>query len=310
MKDTFNVEKRENGRRIDRVVHGRYLQWSRSQVQRFVENGDIVVNGKPVKSSQKLMAGDEVVLQITEQPKTELLADSSVQFDVIHEAHDYVVVNKPAGLKVHPDNAGSEPTLVHGLFARYPEIAEVGDDAQRPGIVHRLDRDVSGVMVVARTQEMLEHLKNQWQARSVEKEYIALVREHMPEKAGRIKSFIRRSTNGKLKMASDSTPNNGGKEAVTEYKVEQTWPAYQLVRVRTLTGRTHQIRVHLAGSKNSIVGDRLYATDKSSAKKLNRIFLHAEKLAFVDLQGEKQEFTAELPRKLEGYLKALKGAIS
>lgn len=308
-KQTWTIPESEQGKRIDAVVHSAFPQLSRGHIQSFIKQKKVLVGGRAVKSSLRLAVGDIVEALFTDaELATGLLADSSVVFDVVFECPDYIVVDKPAGVAVHPDRVGKNGTLVNGVIARYPEIAKVGEDALRPGIVQRLDRAVSGVMVIARTQKMFEQLKAEWQGRGVEKHYIALVSGHLPEDAGIVRSFMRRSNRHALKMVSDPDASRGGKEAITEYSVETTWPSYQLVRVTTHTGRMHQIRVHLASMGCPIVGDALYAPKGVGTKILSgRIFLHAQTLAFHDASGMRQEYTAPLPPELSDLLSGLKG---
>lgn len=308
-KHTWKIQESERAKRIDAVVHSAFPQLSRSHIQSFIKQKKVLVSGRAVKPSLRVAVGDVVEALFTDADlATGLLSDSSVAFDVVFECSDYIVVNKPAGVAVHPDRVGKSGTLVNGVIARYPEIAKVGEDVLRPGVVQRLDRAVSGVMVIARTQKMFEQLKTQWQGRDVEKHYIALVCGHLPEDAGMIRSFTRRSNRHALKMVSDPDASRGGKEAITEYRVETTWPSYQLVRVTTHTGRMHQIRVHLTSMGCPIVGDALYTPKVAGTKILSgRIFLHAEKLAFYDALGDRKEYIAPMPLELVDVLSGLKG---
>lgn len=249
--------------------------------------------------------------------------------EIIFENGDYLVINKPAGLAVHGGGNIKEETLADLLIKRYPDIKDVGDDPIRPGIVHRLDKEVSGLMVVAKNQETFLHLKNQFKDRDIHKEYVALVHGKMANDFGEIDFPIKRSREG-YKMAAmprntvdllsrrKPTDRDQGnleglfkaREASTEYNVLQRFVNYTLLQVRIKTGRTHQIRVHFFALGHPLVGDNLYFNKKSKAqnKKINlgRIFLAANKLSFKDREGEIKDFSLEMPSALNDFLKTLK----
>ena len=245
--------------------------------------------------------------------------------NIIWESADYLVIDKPAGLAVHGGGNIKEPTLADWLIKKYPKIKKVGDDPSRPGIVHRLDKDVSGLMVVAKSQASFENLKDQFKTREINKEYLALVHGRIDTEEGEINFPIKRASAG-YKMAAlplqaerllsrrhpkDRDRGNidgifQAKEALTEYNVIKKFVNYTLVRVKIKTGRTHQIRVHFCAINHPLAGDNLYGTKKTKAanKKLNlgRVFLVAIRLSFLDLKGEKQEFTLEMPASLTPFL--------
>jgi len=245
--------------------------------------------------------------------------------EIIVETADYLVINKPAGLAVHGGGNLKENTLADWLMERYPKIKTVGDDPARPGLVHRLDKDVSGLMVIAKNQESFENLKNQFKDREVNKEYIALTHGRIAKDEGIIDFPITRSQAG-YKMAAlpagtedlltRRTPqgrdqgNISGwfksRAALTEFSVLQRFVNYTLLSVKILTGRTHQIRVHFFAYGFPLVGDDLYQTRKTKAKnqklKLGRVFLMANHLNFRDRQGKEQDFRAELPEALKNFL--------
>ncbi len=249
--------------------------------------------------------------------------------EIIFETKDYLVINKPAGLAVHGGGNITEPTLADFLVERYPEIKEVGDDPIRPGLVHRLDKEVSGLMVIAKKQETFECLKNQFKDRDVNKEYTALVHGKMPLDFGVVNFAIKRSKEG-YKMAAvplntvdllsrrKPTDRDQGnldglfksREAITEYTVLKRFINYTLVQVKIKTGRTHQIRVHFFALGHPLLGDNLYYNKKSKVQNkkvdLGRIFLFANKLSFKDLNGNKQDFSIEMPSALEDFLKTAK----
>ena len=238
-----------------------------------------------------------------------------MKVEIIKETDEYIVVNKPAGMKVHADNLNRENnTLIDWLLKGYKDIKDIKDIRDikgseiRPGIVHRLDKDVSGVMVIARTQEMYDYLKKQFQEREVKKEYLALVHKQMKQDEGEVKTPIGRSQSGKLVAQSEKI--NEGRSAMTKYEVLKKYINYTLLQVEILTGRTHQIRVHLSSIGHPIVGDKLYETHDIRVKKkgvdLGRLWLYSAKLGFKDLHGEWVEYQVSMPEELKIFLDKIK----
>lgn len=249
---------------------------------------------------------------------------------IIHEEKDYLVINKPAGLIVHGGNGITEKTLSDFLLEKYPEIKEVGDDPQRPGIVHRLDKDASGLMIVAKTQEAFNYLKKQFQDREVKKEYIALTCGKIAKDFDTIDFPIKRASSGhkmaaiprakNIEVEDMENANNRSlgnvkglaqsRDAITEFEVIQKLINYTLLKVTIKTGRTHQIRVHFYAYGHPLLGDPLYKNKESVLKskktKINRIFLMAQKIGFKDLEGNWQEFEVELDDELKELLQKLK----
>jgi 23S rRNA pseudouridine1911/1915/1917 synthase len=244
---------------------------------------------------------------------------------VIFEDNNYLVINKPAGLAVHGGGNLKEATLADWLIKFYPEIKKVGDDPARPGLIHRLDKDVSGLMVIAKTQAAFDNLKEQFKNREINKEYIALVYGQVVNETGEINFPIKRARAGykmaalPLKTANLLTrpnPKNRdqgniagffkAKEAITEFKILKKFVNYTLLRVKIKTGRTHQIRVHFFAYGHPLVGDNLYSTKKTKEKnkklQLGRVFLVASHLSFHDLAGEKRDFKIDLPTELKNWL--------
>lgn len=244
---------------------------------------------------------------------------------IIFEDNNYLIINKPAGLAVHGGGNITEPTLVDWLINYYPKIKKVGEDLSRPGIVHRLDKDVSGLMVIAKTQAAFLNLKNQFKDREINKEYLALVYGQLSNEAGEINFPIKRSSQGH-KMAAlplkadellsrrhpkDRDRGNisgifKAREALTEFQVIKKLINYTLVRVKIKTGRTHQIRVHFFAYGHPLVGDNVYFTKKTKIQNkklaLNRVFLVACSLSFFDLNDKKMEFTIDLPPELMSFI--------
>lgn len=248
-----------------------------------------------------------------------------MNLQTVFEDDDCLVINKPAGLAVHGGANIEGPTLVDFLMEKYPKIASVGDDKSRPGIVHRLDKEVSGLMVVAKSQAGFENLKDQFKNRTITKEYVALAYGKIPAEEGEINFPIKRSRDGyrmaAIPLKTDQLlhrrhPKNRddgnikglfqSREALTYFQVLKRFVNYTLLRVRIKTGRTHQIRVHLFAYGYPLVGDNLYATPKTTLKNkklsLGRVFLVADHLSFRDLAGETRDFRIDLPTELEKFL--------
>lgn len=257
------------------------------------------MNGTSVSKHYALTATDRVDVDIpVETVERALLAAEPT---VLFEDSDIVVINKPAGVLVHATESSNEDTLADWICKRAASVEGVGEDARRPGIVHRLDRDVSGVMVIAKTQAAFDHLKRQFAERTVEKEYTALVHGVMLQPDGEIRFSIDRSVrDGKIAAKSDQS----GKQAITRFWVEKRFQQYTLLKVQILTGRTNQIRVHLRARSHPIVGDTRYGRGHMP-EPLGRPFLHAKRLAFLNMAGEKVEWTTPLPADLEAFLKTL-----
>ncbi len=290
------------GERVDRAV-ALLTGWSRSEVQELIAAGAVLVDGAPAAKSRRLAAGE--VVELLGEPEVEGLpeADPAVVLDVRHEDDDVVVVAKPSGLVVHPGPGHATGTLVHGLLARYPEIAGVGDPT-RPGIVHRLDRDTSGLLMVARSERAYTGLVEALAARDVERRYAALVWGRLDSPRGVVDAPIGRSARQPTRMA----VREGGREARTHYEVQEefTAPVTSLLECRLETGRTHQIRVHLAAIGHPVVGDVLYRGTRPGLT-VARPFLHAGSLAFAHpVSGELLRFQDALPDELAVVLGTLR----
>ncbi|MGC9048616.1 MAG: RluA family pseudouridine synthase [Patescibacteria group bacterium] len=230
---------------------------------------------------------------------------SKFDIDIIYQDDDFLIIDKPAGLLVHPTKYSKEKTLVDWLLENYPEIKNVGEKS-RSGIVHRLDKEVSGLMVIARTKRMYEHLIKQFSENKIKKEYLALVHGQPSEEKGVIDLPIGRTKKGKLVAVKYRKGIKLEKPAITEYEIIQKFKNYTLLKVKPLTGRTHQIRVHLKAIGCPIVNDKKYCKLKIVNCKLTRIFLHASYLGFYDLEGKWREFKSELPIELNDFLSELK----
>lgn len=289
------------GERVDRAL-ATLTSWSRAEISRLCDAGDVLVAGRPAAKSRRLAEG-EIVELLAEPPPAELPGpDTGVAVAVRHVDDDVVVVAKPAGLVVHPGAGHPDGTLVNGLLARFPEIVPVGEPA-RPGIVHRLDRDTSGLMVVARSTRAYDALVGALARREVDRRYLALVWGRIDPPRGAIDAPLARSTARRTRMA----VREGGRPARTSYVVvgEFDDPVVSLLECALETGRTHQIRVHLAALGHPVVGDAAYRGVRPTLPR-SRPFLHASALSFTHpVSGDPLHFEEPLPADLEETLARL-----
>ncbi len=309
MKKDLTVPHLESPTRLDKfLVQELGVTWSRSFIQHAIKHGDIRVDNKKVTVHHFLKPGEVIGVDVVApEVRSQLTPEPGVPWKLVEAAEDYLVVEKPAGVVVHPAAGVREPTLVEGLLTQYPELKEVGDDPTRPGLVHRLDRDVSGLMVVARTPAMFELLKQQFQDRTITKEYLALVVGRVAQPSGTINFPLARSKSKHGKIAAHPQADGVGREAITHYEVVTLYQQATLLKVTLETGRTHQIRAHLNALGYPIVGDELYKPKRLGFRATpGRLFLHAARLAFTDRQTKRQEFTSPLPPELEQFLKQLR----
>jgi 23S rRNA pseudouridine1911/1915/1917 synthase len=289
------------GERLDRFVARTVAELSRSFVQQLVDDGRITVNGRVARPSFTLRGGEQVVVTVP-PPQPTTLQPEAIPLCVVYEDADVVVVDKPAGMVVHPAPGHAGGTLANALLARYPEMQING--GVRPGIVHRLDQDTSGLLVVARHDRAMQALTEQQRARTMLKIYLAAVEGRFKEPEGVIDAPIGRHPADRLRMA--VTPS--GREARTHYKVVEELGAYTLLELRLETGRTHQIRVHLLHRSRPILGDQTYGARKGRQSfGLTRQFLHAHRLGFRHpSSGEWCEFSSPLPADLQEALRRLR----
>ncbi len=294
----LSVPPEARGERLDRWLHARFPDLSRSRIQRLVEGGWILVDGRPPrKAGQRLRGGEEVHIHIP-PPEPTTLEPEPIPLEIVYEDEDLAVLVKPAGMVVHPAPGHATGTLVHALLHRYPDL-EVGG-TERPGIVHRLDQGTSGLMVVARTDAAHRALTAQMAAREVFKVYWALVHGHPPER-GTVDAPIGRHPVDRKRMAVVS----GGREARTHYHVLARGGEVSLLELKLETGRTHQIRVHMAHLGHPLVGDPVYGRRRDPMG-LERPFLHAARLAFRHPRtGRRLVFQAPLPEDLRALLRRL-----
>ncbi len=320
----FIINETDSGERLDIFLTGK-LEISRSQAQKMIENNLVTVNGEvPKKAGNTMRMGYKIVIlgkaKTFSSPETKKLlatpeknkTEKFPEPKVIAKTPDYIIIEKPTGMLTHPTMANEKNALSSWLTKKYPSIKKVGDDPKlRPGIVHRLDKEASGLLVVARTQKMFNHLKEQFKNRTVEKEYYALVHDQVAKDWDELNFPIARSETSDRMAArplSSAGTTEGEKEAKTEFFVEKRFVNFTLLRVILHTGRMHQIRVHLLAYNHPLVGDPLYIQKKRKRawdEKLGRLFLHSTKLSFIDLGGNKQTFESPLPDELREFLKTL-----
>ncbi len=288
------------GQRLDQYVTAALSQLSRTEVQRLIKAGFVLVNGKPGKPSFRLVEGD-IVTATLPVPETRAIVPETVPLDILYEDDDLVAINKPAGMVVHPSVGNWSGTLVNAALARWPEMRRVTGE-ERAGVVHRLDKDTSGVLVLAKTSTALRSLQAQFQARTVYKRYIALVEGVPDSRSGIIDAPIGRDPRQRKQMA----VVRSGREAVTRYDVVEDFGSYALLSIEPMTGRTHQIRVHLAWLGHPVVGDRVYGTRRQRTR-LKRLLLHATEL-HVDSPsaGMRLRFEAPMPDSLQDILTKLR----
>lgn len=289
--------------RLDKYLVAQMPDFSRARLQALIQEGKVEVNGRVItKSGFPLTAGSRVQVEVPPVVPTDLVPEA-IPLQVVFENEDVMVINKPAGMVVHPAAGHASGTLVHAALAHAPELEGIGGE-QRPGIVHRLDKDTSGLILVAKNDRTHRWLQDQFRLRKVNKVYLALVDGAPPTPSGRIEAPIGRDPSHRKKMAI-TTPQRG-REAVTEYQTREKFTHHTLIEAHPLTGRTHQIRLHLAFLGCPIVGDAVYGHRKFSLP-IERHFLHAARLS-VQLPGEKaaRTFEAPLPPELEAVLAGLR----
>jgi 23S rRNA pseudouridine1911/1915/1917 synthase len=282
--------------RLDKYLTQVLPQFSRSYLQKLIGQGHVLVNGQRTKASQRLNKADKVTIELLPLPDYPLA--EPIPLAIIYEDEDILVIDKPAGLTVHPAPGHPSHTLVNAILAHCPSLA-MSNELMRPGIVHRLDKDTSGLIVIAKTDFAREYLAAQFKNRTVTKGYLVLVKGRLSPEQGIIEAPIGRDPHSKRRMAI----LEAGKEATTQYQVRKYLNNYTLVEVTPLTGRTHQIRIHLSAIGYPVVGDPLYGIKSAH---LNRQFIHAYRLGFrLPSTKQYQEFTSPLPTDLEQALEHL-----
>jgi 23S rRNA pseudouridine1911/1915/1917 synthase len=312
--EIFTVPSGHESMRLDLFVSSQLEGETRASVQRLIEVGNVLVDGNPVRSSLKLKGGEEVTVTIPEpaaaEPKPE-----SIPLEVLYEDHDLIVINKPAGMVVHPGPGNSSGTLVNALLAHCTDLSGIGGEL-RPGIVHRLDKGTSGVLVAAKNDRAHQGLSAQFHVHSVKRIYQALVFGNPPEDGGKIEGIIGRHPTERLRQSGKA---RNGKHAVTRWRAKERYGRITLMELRLETGRTHQIRVHLTEAGFPLLGDPLYPDGgrvnnladprlKKMITSLGRQALHARTLGFIHpATGEYSEFSTPLPDDLQALCDYLAG---
>ncbi len=332
---TFAVLDLDANQRLDAFLAEKIEGWSRSRLQRLITDGDVLVNEKPVKASYKLRENDEIDVDLVEAPAA-VFEPENIPLDIVFEDEYLAVINKPAGMVVHPGSGNSTGTLANaiawhfgtpssppyeggvaaasadGVVLNVAQRSLESEERNRVGIVHRLDKDTSGLIVVAKDEETHEALSNQFRDREVYKSYVALVHGSPRDNSGTIDRPMARDRWHRTKM----TVAANGRNALTNWKVRQRFEKFTLLEVEIKTGRTHQIRVHLASINHPVVGDETYNEGrdntvndidiKNAIRIIDRFFLHAEKLSFTHPKSsERLEFQQEFPRELKEFLSLL-----
>ncbi len=302
------------GMRLDIFLSEKIQDWSRSRLKKLVDEGDILVNGGAIKSSYRLRDGDEISVELTEQDGDNFEPED-IPIEIVFEDEYLAVINKPAGMVVHPGAGVPNGTLANGIAWHFKfDVSEDEKDkkSNRIGIVHRLDKETSGLIVVAKNEITHEKLSAQFHDRKVRKSYIALVHGFVRKLTGKVEEPIARDRKNRVKMAVDKN----GRNALSVYKVRTRFESFTLLDVDIKTGRTHQIRVHLSHINHPIVGDETYnggrdkqipdAQLRKAIKNLDRFFLHAEKLSFIHpVTKEKMDFEQPMPDELTDLLKRI-----
>lgn len=294
----FEIDQENVNTRIDKAIANQYEELSRTMIQKLIESGKVAVNGSIQKSSYKVILGDEITIE--EEPAKEInLKPQEIPLDVIYEDKDIIVVNKQKGLVVHPANGNPDGTLVNAIMAICKDsLSGIGGEI-RPGIVHRLDKDTSGLIIIAKNDVAHLNLSEQIKNREVKKTYLALVKGVVKENEATVNMPIARSTKDRKKMA----VSKDGKNAITHFKVLKRYSEYTFLEVKIETGRTHQIRVHLSQIGYPIVGDSVYSNGKNPFE-ISGQMLHAAKLSFEHPTTKKElNLEATLP---EYFLKVLR----
>ena len=323
MKNIINliVDEVDNNQRVDQYIAYKKPSLSRTRIKNLINNSKLKINKKVIEDpSKKIIAGDILALEIP-KPKKLSLKPYDYKLDIIFEDEDLLVINKNAGISIHPGPGNYDNTIVNALINYNKKLSNIGDEL-RPGIVHRLDKDTSGLILIAKNNQSHESLSNQFNNHSIKRIYLALIWGKLRPQLGKIETFIKRSSKNRQLMEISFSK---GKKAITNYKTLNVFenkkiPTFSLVECRLETGRTHQIRVHMAFKGNNILGDKKYRKRFKKIKnidldlektliELDRQFLHAKSIRFVHPKtGQELEFNSNLPKDLEIVVKKLKNA--
>lgn len=318
--NNITISAESQGQRLDKFLTEQMPETTRTQIKKMILGGLVLINNKKATVHQFLKVNDQIQIleksSLPEKKDEKTLPSTSnrkifEKIKIISDEPDFLIIEKPSGLLVHPTSKIETNTLVDWLLEKYPELRNIGEDPQRPAIVHRLDKDVSGLMLIPKSQKAFDYFKRLFKLRDITKKYTTLVYGEIWKDEDEITFPISRSVNKKgLFAAKPKIENPEDKKAHTIFNVIKKFKNYTLLEVQILTGRTHQIRVHMLAYGNPIVGDPLYLAKNRNFKTLQntaeRIFLHASYLSFIDLNGEKWEFTSEMPKPMAEFIKKLK----
>lgn len=311
----YHIQKEQHGTRLDRFLMRATEDMSRTHLQRLIRGGNVTINGKGAKQpSYALRDGDEIRLTLPSPRPLDTIAPENIALDILYEDSHLIVLNKPAGMLVHPANDVYTGTLVNALLAHCTDLSGIGG-VERPGIVHRLDKDTSGTLVVAKTDVVHRELSAQFEKHSITRQYVAIVCGTPAKTTGTIDAQIARSRRDRRRM---TTVENHGRHAVTHYEVLETYPKFASVQLTLETGRLHQIRVHLQHIGHPVAGDAIYGGEqraindadtgalKHALAQLKRQALHALLLGFVHpITGENLTFSAPMPKDMQQVVDAL-----
>ena len=303
MKQFFTVTGEGEASRLDAFLSAQLDGLSRSHIQKILKGGGVLVNGRPEKSSYRVAPGDQVELEVPEPEEPEILAEE-MDLDILYEDRDIILINKPKGMVVHPAAGHYSGTLVNGLMAHCREDLSGINGVLRPGIVHRIDMDTTGVLIACKNDFAHAGIAQQLKVHSITRKYYAIVHGVIREEEGTVNAPIGRHPTDRKKM---SINTKNGREAVTHYRVLQRFEKFTYVECQLETGRTHQIRVHMASIHHPLLGDTVYGPAKCPVSGLQGQTLHAGVLGFIHPRaGEYMEFSAPLPEYFQELLKKLK----
>jgi 23S rRNA pseudouridine1911/1915/1917 synthase len=303
---TITILENDIGLRLDKFLKKEFFSFSRGEIIRAIKDGRVQVNKISVKPSYALKENDLLNISL-EKIEQRLIPNVQIDLEIIFQDNNILVINKPAGLSVHPVNFADTHTLVNGLLAKFPEIENILDDSPnaqlRPGIVHRLDKDTSGLLLIAKNQNSFTEFKKLFQERRIQKKYLAVVQGKISPRNGLIEKPLAKATSYKKQVIAGRKTKTKIRPAITEYTVLKEFSDFSLVEVRPRTGRTHQIRIHLFSLGHPIVGDKLYKSKEfPNTTQTQRQLLHAQGLEF-EFFGKKYSFVAKPPADFENFLK-------
>lgn len=298
--EQWNITEEFAGMRLDQAINKKFPDISRNTAQEMIKNGEITIGNSTVKSSQKLKTNDTVVINFRKDDLETDIQATEMNFPIVYEDNDIIVINKPFGLVVHP-GAGQEKETVVSALLSHTTLSPIGAP-DRPGIVHRLDKETSGIMILAKNKEAHKNLAEQFASHDLEKEYIALIQGHIVNKKGRIQVAIERDPIHRQRMKATSADN--GKMAISIFEVMEYLKNSTLVKVQILTGRTHQIRVHMAFTGHPLLGDTTYGGRKFGN---SEHFLHSSKLTITHpTTGKTMTFQADIPQRFKEVIEELR----